>query len=756
MHMRFALLSMLVAATTLNWGQEWRAEELSPGKRAAIEAQVQHPLAAYEPVPLPQVLVRLRSEFVTDAVGRWYGLVPQRALISDPRWVVYAVPSAVDAERASLALRNDPRVITAHQEYRRGKVRRAFTPNDPYFPKNTPTSGFPGQWHLVNQHVAGRDTNVWPAWQSSVTGQGVIIGIADDGVETNHPDLAPNYSAAHSWDFYRNIQDPNPVYSYDEHGTAVAGLAAARGGNGIGVTGAAPMATWAGLRLDFDLSPNSNYVDVILFKSSGADTSIKIKNHSYGPFNPFISVFEPESTALTTSGSAGTIHVFASGNDRSFRNEDANKSIPQNNPFALNIGSMGSNGSFANYSNFGANLAAVAPSSSSAGFGVTTTDRVGALGYGGFPDPDYTAAFGGTSAAAPIAAGVFALVKQVQPNLNSRFLKHLLARTSRKIDPSDATPASDGGWKTNAAGFSFNQNYGWGLLDADALTREAVEYSGVTTLQTFDTGTVTVNLPIPDNNPAGAVHTFSVSASAPLEEVIVRLTATHGYRGDLEAYITSPSGTVGRLFRRHLGDSGSDLAWTFVSHTFWGENPQGTWQIRVVDTDATVVGTWNTYRAEFRMGTLVPAATVSGTVTLGDFPPGPTGVPVVVRLLNPSTSAVVANTTLNLGPGGAFTWAAGQTGTFHVDVKGPHWLRRRLPNVTIGSSGVSGLSFSLVNGDVNGDNVVNVMDFLALRAAFGSNSSSGNWNPNADLDGSGAVNVGDFLILRSRLGQSGD
>lgn len=35
--------------------------------------------------------------------------------------------------------------------------------------------------------------NVWPAWQKGYTGKGVVISILDDGIQTNHPDLALNY-----------------------------------------------------------------------------------------------------------------------------------------------------------------------------------------------------------------------------------------------------------------------------------------------------------------------------------------------------------------------------------------------------------------------------------------------------------------------------------------------------------------------------------------------------------------------------------
>lgn len=39
----------------------------------------------------------------------------------------------------------------------------------------------------------GFDMNIEPAWQKGYTGQGVVVSILDDGIQTNHPDLALNY-----------------------------------------------------------------------------------------------------------------------------------------------------------------------------------------------------------------------------------------------------------------------------------------------------------------------------------------------------------------------------------------------------------------------------------------------------------------------------------------------------------------------------------------------------------------------------------
>src|SRR5262249_48826382 len=152
----------------------------------------------------------------------------------------------------------------------------------------------------------------------------------------------------------------DPVNLDDMHGTSVAGVAAARGGNGIGVTGAAPLAGLAGLRIDFVLQTTAMFVDATLYHSSGANRSIKVKNHSYANSMDY----EPDpamAAALAPSTAAGTIHCFSAGNGRDSFGADSNKKQPQNSPDAITVAALGSSGLFATYSCFGANVFVTAP-----------------------------------------------------------------------------------------------------------------------------------------------------------------------------------------------------------------------------------------------------------------------------------------------------------------------------------------------------------------------------------------------------------
>ncbi len=628
------------------------------------------------------------------------GLTFLRTLRSTPDAHVFDAGTLAAREAAHQVARGDVRAQHVYRNDPIPRYTRAFVPNDPYFHKDTPAAGWPGQWHLINEHVAGRDARVAGAWQRDITGAGVLVGICDDGLELTHPDLAPAYVAADSWDYVGNDADPTPIGT-DKHGTSVAGVTAARGGNGIGVCGAAPQASLAGLRLGLGGGggPPEQYTDVILFHSSGNNTNIKIKNHSYGNSTCYLPT-QAEYDAYSTSTAAGTIHCIAAGNDRGYGTpqqplaEECVKQHTVNNPNVITVLALGSDGRFASYSNYGTCAMVTAPSSSFVPqglFGITTTDRLGAAaGYNNgpgetFPNPDYTSTFGGTSSATPLVAGVLALVKQVQPNLNARFAKHLLALTSDVVDPNDNTATSGGGWHTNAAGFHFNNNYGFGLIDANELTQRALDFTGVSELVAAQTSVTNVGAQIPDGQPAGGVsRTFTADLTDALEEVLVYLDITHPYRGDVEAYLTSPGGTTSRLLYRY-NDPDDNINWTFCTNAFWGESPAGTWTLRVADAYPQDVGTWNKYAVLFRMGQLIPvggaAVEIQTSATQVEVPEGgtatfqvrlsaaPTGATAVAVARSAGDTDITVQSGANLSFD-ANTWSAWQTVTLAAAADG--------------------------------------------------------------------------------------
>src|SRR6266540_573123 len=132
---------------------------------------------------------------------------------------------------------------------------KSFTPNDSFFTE---------QWHLQNtgqlDGAPGADVRATGAWDISLGNPNVVIAIIDDGVQWDHPDLAANIfinpgeiagngidddgngliDDVHGWDFYGKDNDPSPADPLDNHGTALAGVAAGVGSNGLGISGVAP------------------------------------------------------------------------------------------------------------------------------------------------------------------------------------------------------------------------------------------------------------------------------------------------------------------------------------------------------------------------------------------------------------------------------------------------------------------------------------------------------------------------------------
>jgi len=555
-----------------------------------------------------------------------------------------------------------------------------FVPNDPYFLYNsTVRPSFPGQWHLLNnapseitiyiEYIqgsvtmknAGVDANLKGAWDAGYTGKGVVIGIVDDGVEGTHEDLKDNYISRLSRTFENGkiSETQGPVKISDNHGTAVAGVAAARGGNNTGGTGAAPYAGLAGLKiLGGDLTKEDEFnaymwgSGVLFDRNTGKYTiksrpEIVIKNHSYGENTPFVEEENIVLQALSKTSANGVIHVFAAGNDRGKTNEDANKAAANSYRDVINVAALGSDGKFANYSCYGASIFVTAPSNRSdlTGFGILTTDRTGAdLGYNRysdsntsgdkydtFPDTNYTSLFGGTSAAAPLVSGILALGVQANRYMDTRMAKHVLVQTSTRVDPDDKSDT--GGWVKNGAGNWFNPNYGFGNINAGKFIERLKTVMGVTTQTSYSTATKTVNETIKylDENGVGGTSKqinlttkeLPASLRQPLEGVEVELNFTHKKRGDLAAFVTSPYDTKSIILypTSSLDENKQDKAsvtnfgWTFLSNAFWGEDPlggkdktAGTWTITMCDTvnkAGSELGTWNSYKLTLLMGALI-------------------------------------------------------------------------------------------------------------------------------------------------------
>lgn len=705
-------------------------------------AQVLSPYVLIQPAPGTDVSIEAAS----------LGLRYVKTVDSNRPWLQFRAADADAAAWAVAALRGLGDVAWVWQNRYCFLQPHGFSPNDPYY---LPVSTFAGQWHLNNSVNPDWDLNVTPAWARDITGVGVTIGVVDDSVQGSHPDLAPNYLAGQSYDFLSRDTDPSPEGT-DKHGVSVSGCAAARGGNGLGVTGVAPFANLAGLRIGFNSATvDTDLFDAARYNSIGSSPTIHVKNHSYGYSAPYIDDTVAKQ-GVEDSAAAGTIHCFSAGNSRGTSAQDANKQHMLTSPNVIAVAAMANTGKNASYSSFGANVFCTAPSSGGSA-GITTTDRVGTgVGYDGFVNDDYTAGFGGTSAASPEVAGAMALLRQVRPSANVRFAKHMLARSCKVVDPSDSQASADGGWRANAAGLKFNPDYGFGLVDVDALTLLAAQYTGVSSPNSWQSATVNVGLTIPDNSATGLVQTFQVPINLTVETVEVHIEATHPGRGNLETVLTSPSGLAVKVGRNSTSDLSPNLNWTYLANAFWGEQGKGTWSVEVRDRASTRVGTWDKVWIRVNFGAPIANQQTTGTVTLGQFSGQPSQQPATLTLQEPGTNNIIAVLIALLADDGTFV-ASGEApdGTFDVSLKASHWLSRRINNVSF-TRGASGLAFgTLPNGDCDDDNVVSLFDYLILSNAFDAVPGDTNWDARADLDGDAVVSLFDYIILSDNFDMQG-
>lgn len=473
-----------------------------------------------------------------------------------------------------------------------------FVPND---------SSFSSQWHLNNTGqsggTTGQDLNVIETWGTTgyngYTGSGVVIGIADDGVQHTHPDLAPNYLASASYDFNGNDSDPSPSAS-DTHGTPVAGVAAARGNNATGVSGVAPEAQFAALRLTAGGISDSTVATALTYQNDVID----IYSNSWGPSDngstlggagPITRAALQDATT-NGRGGLGNIYTWAGGNGGN--GDNVNFDRYANSRHTIAVGAIDHDGVRSSYSEQGAPLFVVAPSSGD-GVGITTT----AISSG------YTNSFGGTSSATPAVAGVIALMLEANPNLTYRDVQHILANTARHND------AGDIDWTTNGAGHLVNHKYGFGAVDAQAAVNAALGWTSVGEEVSVISDIASVNAALPDNGPA-VLDTISVTEDIVIEWVEVDFTATHTYRGDFEIILTSPMGTESVLATPR-GDSGDNWDWTFTSARHWDESSLGDWTLSVRDSLNLDTGTWDTWSLNF-YGT-VPEPGTLALLAMGVF-----------------------------------------------------------------------------------------------------------------------------------------
>lgn len=360
---------------------------------------------------------------------------------------------------------------------------------------------FTSQWALANTNNGIRACSAW----GLSTGSGINIAILDEGFENNHPDLSPNVINTG----YNAIVGSSPTAVYGPHGTACAGIAAARSNNTIGTAGVAPNAQLSSVSVLFSNSAgiqgnttSAQWGDAILWPmNQGAD----VISNSWSTASSAV-ITTALFTALTNGRNGkGCVIVFATGNDSL-----SGIAYPANAlPGIMAVGNLRSDG-YRNFSsNYGSGLDVMAP-----GTTIATSDQQGSMGYNANANlsGNYTDDFNGTSAACPHVAGLAALILSVNPCLTSAQVSQVINRSARKIfGYLYSVNGPDGTW---------NNETGYGLIDAEAAVKMSLsmylQNLTNTTTQYYKYPIIQAGYSVNNFSPYGN-YTTSTSANVTLE-----------------------------------------------------------------------------------------------------------------------------------------------------------------------------------------------------------------------------------------------
>ncbi|KAJ0056546.1 hypothetical protein NL108_010374 [Boleophthalmus pectinirostris] len=440
----------------------------------------------------------------------------------------------------------DPQVQWVQQQKVKTREKRSIQ-NDPNFNFNDPK--WSSMWYIHCNDKSSpchNEMNILGAWKKGYTGKNVVVTILDDGIERNHPDLAPNYDHLASYDVNGNDYDPTPRYDFRNqniHGTRCAGEVAAAANNSHCIVGVAFNAHIGGIRmLDGDVT------DLVEAKSLGIRPDyIDIYSSSWGPKDDGRTVDGPgpltrqalEQGIKKGRKGLGSIFVWASGNGGR-QLDHCSCDGYTSSIFTVSISSTTEHGNRPWYLE---PCSAILASTYSRGElndrTIVTTDL----------HQRCTDRHTGTSVSAPIVAGIIALALEA------------------------------------------NHLYGFGLVDAEAMVQEASKWRTVPPQRTC------THKPLRPNSYIHAGQTLNSSTVSSgcsdeadrevkfLEHVVVSVLLTHPRRGDLEISLISPSGTRSQLLAKRLYDGSNQgfRNWEFMSVHFWGEKAEGSWTLEIKD-----------------------------------------------------------------------------------------------------------------------------------------------------------------------------
>lgn len=278
-------------------------------------------------------------------------------------------------------------------------------PNDDYVYTRDPNEPYNQYWLYT--------TRITRAWNLVHTDNTVTVATLDTGVDFDHADLEDNLLMDYAWDAYNSKPLSASVPNGDRigHGTMVAGIISARANNGIGLAGASFNATILPVKVFNDTgapeattaSVLSGYKYVVDLATSKTVSNLRVINTSFGSYNTYSSSGyclkdEALRKAIVSAKNAGIVTVCSGGNGKDGKPRTDNI-YPADFDECVAVTALNTDNTNCYWSDYNKKKNISAP-----GLLITTTDATG--GY---------SKASGTSMAAPIVSGVFALLFAAEP-----------------------------------------------------------------------------------------------------------------------------------------------------------------------------------------------------------------------------------------------------------------------------------------------------------------------------------------------------
>ena len=359
------ILMLFLALSLISCGSESRQNisgqttDIHSSASAGIDAPATKNMPArYVP---GEVLVKFKSGTSIVAMNKLHGAI-RAGKIRDIRHLGIhrmKLPQDVKVEEAVQIYRNDPNVEFAEPNY---IVKTSAIPNDP---------GYSLQWGLNNTGqtggISGADIHAQAAWDVTKGSNNIIIAVVDTGVAYDHPDLSGNIwvntaelngspgidddqngyiDDVYGWDFINN--DGHPV-DYDQHGTHVAGIIAAKSNNGTGISGVMWSARIMPLRF-LGITGSGDVAKASEAIEYAADNGARIINASWGG-NDYSSTLY---NAIEYARQKNVLVVAAAGNETMNNDIDAFYPASFNLSNIISVAATNQNDAIADFSNYGA------------------------------------------------------------------------------------------------------------------------------------------------------------------------------------------------------------------------------------------------------------------------------------------------------------------------------------------------------------------------------------------------------------------